>query len=136
MDARMYPLATYLRELRQDWPMHNIQTALAELDWMPYPTVAVAAVRAATDPAITHPRGIKRFAETEARGPAGATPPSVCRECHYRHDPGRPDEHIRTPAADVARRGAAAVREAIAAARPADPGGQLPLAPEPAEATP
>lgn len=118
MDPRMYPLATYLRELRQDWPMHNIQVALAELDWMPYPTVAIGAVRAATDPAVTHPRGIKRHAETEARGPGGPNPPPVCRTCHHRHDPGRPDEHIRTPRAEVAQRGAALVRDAIAAARP------------------
>lgn len=115
MDPRMYPLATFLRELRQDWQVHPIQVALAELKHLPYEQVAVAAVRAAVDPAVTHPRGIRKSAEAESSRRSRPGPPRLCRDCGRPHDPARPLEHVAPPDPEVFRRGADRAREALRA---------------------
>jgi hypothetical protein len=115
----MYPLAAFVRELRQDWPLHAIQTTLADLGHLPYEQVAVAAVRAAVDPAVPDARGIRKLAGTADGKRRTPGPPPVCRECRRPHDPARPGEHVAPPPADTALRGAERARRAITDARKA-----------------
>lgn len=114
MDPRMHPLATFIRELRQDWTLHDIHSGLADTASIPYRHVAIGAVRAALDETIHSPRAIKRVAEDETRGrhsagPATPHPHERCGRVHPleqpcpRHDP------------DAYTRGVAAARAALAA---------------------
>jgi hypothetical protein len=109
----MYPLAAYLRELRQDWPLHAIQSALSDVDWLPYQHVAVGAVRAALDLETERPGRIKRFAEIESKGQRAPDLPQTCRVCRYPHDPSRPDEHPHPLGEEGTRSAAAAARAAL-----------------------
>lgn len=117
---RAYALAAYLAALRPDWPLHAIHTALGSLTAYPYDRVAVAAVRAAADPALAvkDPRGIAGLLGKAPSGPGTPTPPPmcrVCRVCRRVHNPDRPDEHV-VAAPGSTLRGAAAAREALRAA--------------------
>lgn len=104
----MYPLATYLREIRQDWPMPTIQSALADVNYLPYEAAAVAAVRVATTPG-TQPREITKEAKRGAQ-PQRPVIPAVCRTCGRVHPAEQP--HPRRDA-DTNSRGAAAARAAL-----------------------
>jgi hypothetical protein len=133
MDPRMYPLAAFVSALRQEWPLPSIQKVLSECAGLPYAQVAVGTVRAATDPAVTHPRGLRKAVENEVRARSPAGPPRVCRECRRPHDPTRPSEHVRAPAPEIVQRGAALARAALKGGTTPDPrpeledGVQLPL---------
>lgn len=109
----MYTLATFLRELRQDWSLHVIQTALADVQHLPFDKVAPAAVRAACDPNATNPRVLEQFVKAAVRAGSNVGPPRLCKVCSRPHDPENPDAHVIPPPAEVATRGAALVRAAL-----------------------
>lgn len=111
MDPRMYPLATYLRELRQDWPLHTIQTTLSDVGAYPYDRVAIAAVRAAVDPNVDSPKAIPGLVRRAAGGGKGPQIPPLCAICHQAHLPDEAHLPVQDPG-DYAR-GATIARDAL-----------------------